>query len=372
MTEIPREIQTRASSDVLRLRTPEESEWVPASSELSVAQLTALLVQCDRGVSIPDREQLSKGLDLCRSLLGQGSSVPKGWLLSAFGRLSSRLDLTGDAVDAFSQALAWYRSEGESEGVADALADLGMMTLSLGDCDKATERFSDAMVLNYQLGRTQHLASNLNAIGSVFLRQGDVYSAIDRFNQALNLYRSCGDLAGVACQLGNLSLAMLSQDKLEDAEQFLEESLSIYRSLGIVSHQPASLAVLAQIQLSQDRPDEAISTLLSGIAIAQEFGQLQYIVWAYRLLGAMMAMCERDAEAEKSYEEAIRRAHDLRLADAEAKSHIGVSVLAHKRGASGEAELAAHKANDIFTEVGDTDASGLTLAWIEAVKPKDD
>jgi tetratricopeptide (TPR) repeat protein len=132
----------------------------------------------------------------------------------------------------YEQALALRRELADSEGIAGALNNLGIVAAWLGDYEGALALHRESLDLRQAWDDAFELALSLSNVGDVLLAQGDFDGAEHNQAEALRLREGVHDAAGIAYSVYNLGeIARLRGDTAE-AARYLTDSLHRFVALG--------------------------------------------------------------------------------------------------------------------------------------------
>jgi predicted ATPase len=174
------------------------------------------------------RGYLSEGRAALEEALEHGPEELPAIRAKALRVTSAICILQGDYTRARELAeagLALYRSEGDRNGVARTLSNLGAVLVASGESHEAAEVLDEAVVLARSVGDERVLALALNNRGDVALIEEDWSTASELFSESLELLRRLGDETNVARSLFNLGAAELERGRDDEAAALLADSL---------------------------------------------------------------------------------------------------------------------------------------------------
>lgn len=181
-------------------------------------------------------------------------------LLTYLGRQENRRGHPGIALETALQSIQILQEIDDAEALADAMCDLGMAHLMLGDLSSAERVVQQIGAMNpedlHTAARTAHLR------GSIYLQRGVASGAADELAVAAAGYRETGDTEFEALAMNDRGVALLSLGRTHDA-------IEAFRSLADAATTPTSRAVALMnlaIALPEGDPGE--------IALAEEAHRL--------------------------------------------------------------------------------------------------
>lgn len=181
-------------------------------------------------------------------------------LLTYLGRQEYRRGHPGIALETARQSIRILREIDDAEALADALCDLGMAHLMLGDLSSAERVVQQISAINSEDPHTAARRAHLR--GSICLQRGDASGASDAFAIAAVGYRETGDAEFETLAMNDRGAALLSLGRTHDAIQ-------AFRSLADAATTPMSRAVALMnlaLALPEGDPGE--------IALAEEAHRL--------------------------------------------------------------------------------------------------
>jgi tetratricopeptide (TPR) repeat protein len=198
------------------------------------------------------REALSQYRELDNS---QDSRRPDVQLLAATA--ATRLGELAEGSALAAQALAHFRSRGDSDGRMRAQNLLGAIDWERGRMAEAERGFGEALQLARQLGDSLMLARASNNLASVAHLQGHSDQAAALYREALLAYQRLGDRRGLAETYHNLGFAYRQAGEWREAES---AAVSAVRHAEVVG-QPELLALVlgAKAELSIEKGDPALA-----------------------------------------------------------------------------------------------------------------
>ncbi|MGB7922035.1 MAG: tetratricopeptide repeat protein [Pyrinomonadaceae bacterium] len=148
-------------------------------------------------------------------------------------------------IKKYEEALALYRTAGDSIGEAGALLYLGFVYDSLGEARKALDYYGQALPLLRVAGDRRE-AATLNNIGTVYNGLGDKQKALACFSQVLPLLRAASDRGGEAATLNNIGTVYSELGNKPKALEYFAQALLLARAAKDRSREAATLHNLGQ------------------------------------------------------------------------------------------------------------------------------
>jgi predicted ATPase/DNA-binding SARP family transcriptional activator/DNA-binding CsgD family transcriptional regulator len=271
------------------------SAAVRAKALYGVCQMAHLQDDTDRAEATA-----LEGIELCAE-----SEIDGGFAALFRWKLGYALRLRGDfqrAKELLEESLTLSREADDNWGIADALLELGLISLYLDDHERAKECFEEGIDLCRRLGYGLRLADLLNSLGYVFLLEGDFERGATLSEEAAVLYRERGYKGGLQWGLNNVGWAALLQGDHQRAEASFEESLTLCLELGDSLTPPKSLEGLACKFGAEGQAERAVRLFGAAEALREAVGSEhmpEEDAWSEPYLAAARARLD-----EASWEEA--------------------------------------------------------------------
>jgi tetratricopeptide (TPR) repeat protein len=156
----------------------------------------------------------------------------------------------------------------------------------LGDLDAAQAYGVESLAMRRRLGDPEEIAHGLSLLASVAADREDYVSAEQMYEEAAALGRG-GDAQTRAMLTGSLADVAMRQRDYERALTLGEESLELFRKLARDDGAAWALFTVALCLFRMDRADDAIAPARECLELAYAIVEVENIVWALLLLGAM-------------------------------------------------------------------------------------
>jgi non-specific serine/threonine protein kinase len=238
--ELAEDVQRRQSG-------PEDDPEWPAEMDEEQGNLRLALALAARldgeqqlrlaGVLVPYwdlRGNLSEGRRWLESALDHPSSAqgPRAIGLDGLGWLAFRQNDFASAAASFHEACVAAEAAGDSEMLARALGNVGLISIVTGRLDEADEYLARSL----QTARMANLRAvqigTLLTLAILRYVSGDLRAASVEADACLELVRELGNLKTLATVVGAISVLDVDLGKHEAAEQHLEEALAIVGRIG--------------------------------------------------------------------------------------------------------------------------------------------
>ncbi len=261
----------------------------------------------------------------------------------------------------------------KSEG--NALGNLGVAYLKLGEPRKAIEFCEQVLVIEREIGDRRCEGSTLGNLGIAYFSLSEPLKAIQCHAQQLVIAREFGDRQSEGGALGNLGNAHIALSELRKAIEYYEQALAISREIGDRHGEGIVLGNLGNAFNDLGEPRRAIEFFMQRHHIAREMGDRRGEGSALGNLGIAYA---RVGEPHKSIEFfkqhlVIAREYGDRNGEEKALGNLGQAYA--NLGEPREAIEFFKRALVIEREIGDrhdegTDLGNLGLAYVRLGEPR--
>lgn len=135
------------------------------------------------------------------------------------------------ALSHYDTALVLHRRNGDADGQADVISNMGGMLSYLGELDSALALYQEGLALHERLADSASIANDLNAIGRVQMLRGDHGKAVDLYQQSLHIQEVLGNKRGICTSLANLGGLYLNQRDWNEALGFYRRAAAMAEEL---------------------------------------------------------------------------------------------------------------------------------------------
>ncbi|HKI35203.1 MAG TPA: tetratricopeptide repeat protein [Gemmataceae bacterium] len=164
------------------------------------------------------------------------------------------------------------RRLGDRRGEGNALGNLGIAYLDLGQPQRAIDFYQQQLVITREIGDRRGEGAALGNLGLAYAALGQPQRAIEFHEQYLAIAREVGDRRGEGTALGNLGLAYAALGQPQRAIEFHEQQLVITREIGDRRGEAIACWNLGDELVRQDRLADAIPLMEICVRFEQEIG----------------------------------------------------------------------------------------------------
>jgi tetratricopeptide (TPR) repeat protein len=173
-----------------------------------------------------------------------------------------------EGCDQVAKIAALPGSRDSPELLADALNGAGLLARD-GNHDLADRMCSEALAISRMIGDSKREADALANLGFLSLQRGNLREAQEQFTGALAIYRALGAQQGMADATSFLALTAYYQQEFTEAQRLHEASLAIWIALNDLQGIVWARTRLASALLRQGDRNRALHELLSSLAIVE-------------------------------------------------------------------------------------------------------
>jgi len=218
------------------------------------------------------RGQLSEGTRWLSRSLSLATDVPAGdraQALNNLGNLSLELGQYTKAQGCYEQSLELYRSEGDKSGMGDELNNLGLIDLIQGNFTAARQLLEQSLAYRRELDDTSSLPSTLTNLGDIATYEGEYDAATAYQSEALAIRRSIGNKRGIALSCHNLGMIASLRGDLDAADQWFSEGMAYANELDDAYSRASNLLGKGRLAIRQGRFPDAMELLTRSLQILQ-------------------------------------------------------------------------------------------------------
>lgn len=175
-----------------------------------------------------------------------------------------------DALAAHRRALEWRRAQGDRQGDAASLTNIGLIYEVLGQYERAIEHYQQALALCDAAEDKRGAAIALSALAQSRTRLGDPRRALDPARQSLQLARELGLRHFEGQALHNLAQAHELLGDLGQSREHYLQALGVWRETGAQGNEGDTLLALADLDLREARPEPARLLAEQALALARQ------------------------------------------------------------------------------------------------------
>ena len=169
-------------------------------------------------------------------------------------------------------ALTTAQQSKNRQGERNALGNLGVAYMHLGDMVSAIRFYKQSLRISRELGERSEEGDSLNNLGVAHANLGKIQRAIEFYNQSLKIGRELNNRRAQGTSLGNLANAYSELGEMDRANKLHEQVLAIWREIGDRHGEGTTLGNLGANYMALGQLDCAVEFQRQHLKIAQEIG----------------------------------------------------------------------------------------------------
>ncbi|MEM6500507.1 MAG: tetratricopeptide repeat protein [Cyanobacteria bacterium P01_C01_bin.89] len=257
------------------------------------------------------------------------------------------------AIAAWEEALRGFRTDGDSEGEADVLSNLGVAHSALGEYRRAIEYYEQSLELARDRGDRGGEASPLGNLGNAYYSLGDYPKAIAFHQQALTVAREVGNRRSEARSLGNLATVYFGQGDFRRALEVGLEGLALHRATGNQRGIAAALGNVGQTHFALGNYRRAIALQREALTQRRELGDFRGGAQSLSQLGQAYFALGEYAQSRRAQEQALEIRQSIGDRRGEATSLRNLGAVDRRQGFYRRAIGRQRRALEISRALGD-------------------
>ena len=250
-------------------------------------------------------EELKYQLETLQINRENGNRQGEANTLANIGYIYTSKEKYHEAIRYFTKALQINIEIGGRQGEANQLLNLGSTYRLLGDMSKAMDSCRQALRLHTKISYKQGQANTLSMIGSIYSDE-DNYEEAARFHlDAWKIYRATNYKIGEIQQLNHLGLISAKQKDTEQAIQYFHRSLELCSGYEYKQGESDALYQLGNLMLSQMNYDEAVNYYNNALRVQEESSNQKNRANLLISLGKALVLQGEIEKARQCYTEAL-------------------------------------------------------------------
>ena len=213
--------------------------------------------------------------------------------LSAAGALAWNMGEFQRSSDLLTEAVAHLRTLGERRSLGQALMNLGLTRLYLGDVESSRACLHESVRLFEEVADRWSQGLALFVSGETLLPY-EMDAARAAYDRSLAIFRSIGEPWGVAHAITGLGGLAMRRREYATARELMEEALVLRRSVNNRHAIASSLTSLGELARREGNDARAETYLKEGLRGFRDIGDAEHLAWTLYNLG-IVALHRSDA-----------------------------------------------------------------------------
>lgn len=253
-------------------------------------------------------DYLNRGLTLSIKL---GNDEQKAVILQATGIAYRLMNKPEEALRNYQEALAIERRIGFKRGVAASLNEMGQVYSLLGKPDAALASFNEAMQVRREIGAKKEVGDTLIDLGNFYEDRGQHDQSLKMFTESLQIQRDSGDETYQALCLNNIGTVHLTSGRYDDALTYFQQALQLREKLKVPGEIVETVYNLGQTNAKLGQYDQALSQYLRALDLYRSGGDKRGAATASYSMGSLFGYQGHYAAALNSEAEALKTFREL-------------------------------------------------------------
>ncbi|MGD2034054.1 MAG: tetratricopeptide repeat protein, partial [Bacteroidales bacterium] len=121
-----------------------------------------------------------------------------------------------------------FESMGNTENVAKAYQNIGLIHHSLKDLEKASYYYNKALEINKDIQNDTSIASLYQNLGIIYYQNGDYEKALEYYGRSIHIYEELSDTQNIATTFSNIGLIQIKQGDYQEAFKTFRKSFELF------------------------------------------------------------------------------------------------------------------------------------------------
>lgn len=182
-------------------------------------------------LNVKQNEELKHQMDTLQMNRENGNRQGEANTLANIGFIYSSKENQDEALKYFTQAVQINNEIGSRQGEANQLLNLGATYRLKGDLDKALKFSNKALEIHMQIAYKQGQANALSMIGNILCDKKNFNESLSYHIDSLEIYRETDYQRGEAAQLNNIAFLFKNKKELTKALKYYNEAISIFKKI---------------------------------------------------------------------------------------------------------------------------------------------
>ncbi|MDH3254636.1 MAG: CHAT domain-containing protein [Acidobacteriota bacterium] len=306
-----------------------------------------MLAEADALVALHERSASERAVELYERALEiwerEGEHLRGAQASERVGTLFLRAGALEAALAHFERGLSLARATNDEALKVRLLAQLGQVTVLLGDHERGSEQCFEAQTLAVESAAPAGEAIALDCLGEAEYHRGDLSAALGYHGRSLALWRQVGDRRGEADALLDLGSVFSDLSEPRRAGEHFERSLALWRQVSDRRGEALALVGLARLYDRTADYQTALNVAREALALIEPTGDLTWQASVQMTIGSVyehLGEIETAARYWRTSLELYRRA-GLRVAEVDVLMWLG-----HLEHAAGNDEVAVEYLNE--------------------------
>ncbi len=266
----------------------------------------------------------------------------KALILLATGIAYRIMNKPGEALRNYQESLDINRRIGQKRGIAANLSEMSQVQAVLGKPQAALATLNEALKVQREIGAKKEAGDTLIALGNLYEDRGQHDQALEMYKESLQIQRDAGDETYQALCLNNIGSIHFSKGEYEDALTYFQQALQLREKLKVAADMAETVYNLAGTNAQMGQYDQALTQYLRALDLYRSAGDKRGAALDSYSLGTVFGYQGRYGAAVNAAEEALKTFRALQersVTTAEILSGYGDALAAAGRGEEAQKSL---------------------------------
>ncbi len=269
-------------------------------------------------------EELKHQMEALHMNRENGNRQGEANTLANIGYLYSSKENYEEALVNFEKAVQINHEIGSLQGEANQLLNLGSTYRWMGDMNNALEFCQRSVELHTKISYRQGQANAYSVMGNIYLDGNDYTKAFDHFQKALAIYKEADYKIGIITQLNQIGVLYMKQKKYSNAMQQFEDALNASIDSEYKQGEGDAMYNMGNACIEMDDTGKALSFLLKASIIHANAGNQKSRILVLIRTGFLYEKMNEAEKAMTCYQEALTNSRNIefKVGEEQAVSHI--------------------------------------------------
>lgn len=194
--------------------------------------------------------------------------------LKNIGVIMLQLGNFDKAIDYLNISLSLRQETGDKEKIIDSFDALIGTYYTKGDLEKSLEYSYKSLEMAKTINNEKVLALSYHGVAFMQINIGNVDKAEDLWRQALKIYQKIGDRKNEAKMLFHIGIAYRNKNNLDSAEFYWKKSLEVREKIDDIDGLHSSINSIAFLFFKRKKYDEALKYFQKAFELAKQTNSL--------------------------------------------------------------------------------------------------
>ncbi|MEP0533992.1 tetratricopeptide repeat-containing sensor histidine kinase [Reichenbachiella sp.] len=201
-----------------------------------------------------------------------------GWVTMIMGHYT-------EAEPYFEQMLALANTNDYKKEKADALNGIGQINSYLGNLEKALESFFQSLQLREELKDKSGISGSHNNIGMLYMHKGNFEEALKHYLQTLEVRKELNDKPNIALVSTNIGIIYEKLGEYEKALDFQLDALRLAKEVGYTRTMAIAETNLGHLYAESGKYQRAVEHLHESMRLIEQMGSESNKLYPLLILG---------------------------------------------------------------------------------------